>query len=61
VSGGDHGQCGGAGKDGPNAAEGYRVLWTWCGVAIGVFVMFLASLLARHTAEAPPHPATQPA
>jgi uncharacterized membrane protein YccC len=43
------------------AAEGYRVLWTLCGVAIGVLVMFLASLLARRTAKAPPQPATQPA
>ena len=30
-------------------------------VAIGVLVMFLASLLARRTAKAPPQPATQPA
>jgi hypothetical protein len=27
--------------------EGYRVLWTLCGVAIGVLVMLLAGLLAR--------------
>jgi len=43
------------------AAEGYRVLWTLCGVGIGVLVMFLAGLLARHTAKAPPQPAAQPA
>jgi Fusaric acid resistance protein-like len=43
------------------AAEGYRILWTLCGVAIGVLVMFLAGLLARRTAKAPPQPATQPA
>ena len=43
------------------SAEGYRVLWTLCGVAIGVLVIFLASLLARRTAKAPPQPATQPA
>ena len=36
------------------AAEGYRVLWTLCGVGIGVLVRFLASLLARRTAKAPP-------
>jgi hypothetical protein len=44
------------------AAEGYRLLWTLCGVAIGVVVMFLAGLLGkRRTAKAPPQPATQPA
>ena len=42
------------------AAEGYRVLWTLCGVGIGVLVMFLAGLLARRTAKTP-QPATQPA
>jgi uncharacterized membrane protein YccC len=31
------------------AAEGYRVLWTLCGVAMGVVVMLLASLLAKHS------------
>ena len=36
------------------AAEGYRVLWTLCGVGIGVAVMFLAGLLAKRTAKAPP-------
>jgi uncharacterized membrane protein YccC len=43
------------------AAEGYRILWTLCGVAIGVLVMFLAGLLAKRTAKAPPQPAAQPA
>jgi len=43
------------------SAEGYRVLWTLCGVAIGVLVMLLAGLLGRRTAKAPPQPATQPA
>jgi len=43
------------------AAEGYRVLWTLCGVAIGVLVMFLAGLLAKRRAKAPPRPAPQPA
>jgi uncharacterized membrane protein YccC len=41
--------------------EGYRILWTLCGVAIGALVMFLAGLLARRTAKAPPQPAAQPA
>jgi len=43
------------------SAEGYRLLWTLCGVAIGVLVMLLAGLLARRTAKAPPQQATQPA
>jgi len=43
------------------AAEGYRVLWTLCGVGTGVLVMLLAGLLARRAAKAPPQPATQPA
>ena len=34
------------------AAEGYRVLWTLCGVAIGVLVMFLAGLLAKRAPAA---------
>ena len=38
-------------------AEGYRVLWTLCGVGIGVLVMLLAGLLAKRTAKAPPQPA----
>jgi len=42
-------------------AEGYRVLWTLCGVGIGVLVMLLAGLFAKRTAKAPPQPATQPA
>ena len=42
-------------------AEGYRVLWTFCGVAIGVLVMFLAGLLARRTAKPTPQPTKQPA
>lgn len=33
------------------AAEGYRVLWTFCGVGIGVLVMLLAGLLAKRTAQ----------
>lgn len=36
------------------AAEGYRVLWTLCGVGIGVLTMLLAGLLTKHTAKAPP-------
>jgi uncharacterized membrane protein YccC len=43
------------------SADGYRVLWTLCGVGIGVLVMFLASLLSRRTAKTPPQPAPQPA
>ncbi|WP_035805704.1 FUSC family protein [Kitasatospora mediocidica] len=39
------------------AAEGYRMLWTLCGVGIGLLVMLLAGLLARPTAQAPPGPA----
>jgi hypothetical protein len=39
------------------AAEGYRVLWTLCGVGIGLLVMLLAGLLAKRTAKAPPQPA----
>jgi hypothetical protein len=43
------------------SAEGYRALWTLCGVAIGVVVMFLAGLLAKRTAKAPPgRPANVP-
>lgn len=37
------------------SAEGYRVLWTLCGVGIGVLVMLVANLLASHTAK-PPQP-----
>ncbi len=43
------------------AAVGYRVLWTLCGVGVGVLVMLIAGLLARRTATTPPDPATQPA
>jgi len=43
------------------AAEGYPVLWTLCGVGIGLLVMLLAGLLAKSTATAPPQQATQPA
>jgi uncharacterized membrane protein YgaE (UPF0421/DUF939 family) len=39
------------------AAEGYRVLWTFCGVGIALLVMFLAGLLAKHAATTPPQPA----
>jgi len=35
------------------SAEGYRLLWTLCGVAIAAVVMFLAGLLARSTAKTP--------
>jgi hypothetical protein len=38
------------------SAEGYRVLWVFCGVAIGVVVMLLAGLLGRRKAKAPPQP-----
>jgi Fusaric acid resistance protein-like len=43
------------------AAEGYRLLWTLCGVGIGVLVMLLAGLLARRRAKVPSQPAAQPA
>ena len=33
------------------------VLWTLCGVGIGVLVVLLAGLLARRTAKAPPQQA----
>ncbi|TFI30926.1 FUSC family protein [Streptomyces sp. 4R-3d] len=36
------------------AAEGYRVLWTFCGVGIALLVMLLAGLLPKHTDEATP-------
>ena len=41
--------------------EGDRVLWTLCGVGIGVLVIVLAGLLAKRRARAPPQPASQPA
>lgn len=48
----------------PNASnyadEGYRVLWTLCGVGIGVLAMLVIGLLAKRTAKAPPQP-TAPA
>jgi uncharacterized membrane protein YdcZ (DUF606 family) len=34
------------------SAEGYRVLWTLCGVGIGVLVMMFTWLLARRSASA---------
>ncbi|WSQ08889.1 FUSC family protein [Streptomyces sp. NBC_01231] len=39
------------------ADEGYRVLWTLCGVGIGLLVMLLAGLLAKPTTKAPAQPA----
>jgi hypothetical protein len=36
------------------SAEGYRVLWVFCGVVIGVLVMLLAGLLAKRGAKAQP-------
>jgi hypothetical protein len=33
------------------------VLWTLCGIGVGVLVMVFASLLARRTASAPSQPA----
>jgi hypothetical protein len=42
-------------------AEGYRVLRTLCGVAIGVLVMLLAGLLTRRASKAAPRRAPQPA
>ena len=41
-------------------AEGDRVLWTLCGVGIGVLVMLLAGLLAKRSTKAPPQPVAQP-
>lgn len=35
------------------AAEGYRVAWTACGVAIAVLVILLAGLLPKHAAKTP--------
>ncbi len=48
-------------QPGSYSAVGYRVLWTLCGVGIGLLVMLLAGLLARRTARTPPKPTTQPA
>lgn len=39
-----------------NAAEGYRVLWTLCGVGISLIVMLLAGLLAKRTTKTPQQP-----
>ncbi|QKG23696.1 FUSC family protein [Actinomadura verrucosospora] len=36
------------------SAEGYRVLWTVCGVGIGLLVMLLAGLLTKLTSRAEP-------
>jgi Fusaric acid resistance protein-like len=38
-------------------AEGDRVLWTLCGVGIGVLIMLLADLLAGRTTRTPPQQA----
>ncbi|GAB7102620.1 hypothetical protein JCM4814A_09340 [Streptomyces phaeofaciens JCM 4814] len=38
------------------AAEGYRLLWTLCGVGSSLIVLLLASLLAKRTAKARPRP-----
>lgn len=43
------------------SAEGDKVLWTLCGVGIGVLVMLLAGLLAKRSAKARPQSAAQPA
>ncbi|WP_406176607.1 FUSC family protein [Streptomyces canus] len=39
------------------ADEGYRVLWTLCGVGIGLLVMLLAGMLAKRTTKASAQPA----
>ncbi|MFB6949584.1 FUSC family protein [Streptomyces niveus] len=39
------------------AAEGYRVLWTLCGVGISLIVMLLAGLLARRASRTRSQPA----
>jgi uncharacterized membrane protein YccC len=36
------------------SAEGYRVLWTLCGAAIALAVLFLGRLLARHSSRLNP-------
>jgi uncharacterized membrane protein YccC len=38
------------------SAEGNRVLWTLCGLAIGVVVIGLAEVLGRRTNKAAPKP-----
>jgi hypothetical protein len=40
-------------------AEGYRILWTLCGVGIAVAVMLLAGLLAKGRGKTPPPSATR--
>jgi hypothetical protein len=40
-------------------AEGYRILWTLCGVGAAVAVFLLAGLLAKATGHRPPRPATR--
>jgi len=39
------------GQPSNDSAEGYRVLWTLCGVAIGVLVMLIAGLLGKRKAK----------
>jgi uncharacterized membrane protein YccC len=41
------------------SAEGYRIAWTACGVAIALLVMLLGGLLAKHTAEPAPRSAAE--
>jgi hypothetical protein len=48
-------------QPGSYSAVGYRVLWTLCGVGIGLLVVLLAGLLGRGTARTPPKPPAQPA
>jgi Fusaric acid resistance protein-like len=43
------------------SAVGYRVLWTLCGIGVGLLVMLFAGLLARRTERTLPKPTTQPA
>lgn len=43
-----------------HSAEGYRVLWTLCGVGIAVVVMLLAGLLQKRTPARRSAPASQP-
>jgi hypothetical protein len=42
-------------------AEGYRVLWTLCGVGIGVIFLLPAGLLAKRSSNTQPKPGTQQA
>jgi hypothetical protein len=41
-------------------AEGYRVLWTLCGVGLAVLVLLLARMLPGRSSQTPPAPTTQP-